>query len=274
MPFPDIGEVAISIGPLAIRWYALAFIFGLIAGWWYIGRLLRQPPHIMTRAQLSDFFTWAIIGVIVGGRLGFVSFYQAAEYLENPLQIFFVWQGGMSFHGGLLGVVVAVIWFARRRNIPMFALGDLVACAAPIGLLLGRLANFVNGELWGRATDVPWAVIFSKDQLQLARHPSQLYEAGLEGLVLFVVMFVLVRFTKARTRPGLLMGIFLIGYGASRIFVELFREPDAYVGFLASGTTLGQWLSVPMLIAGIYFIYHASSRDPMDRRPSPTPAGE
>lgn len=274
MPFPEIDPVAIAIGPFAIRWYALAFIFGLLAGWWYIGRFLRQPPHIMTRPQLSDFFTWAIIGVIAGGRLGYISFYQTAYYFENPLEIFFVWQGGMSFHGGLIGVVVAIILFARRRKIPIFALGDLVACAAPIGLFLGRLANFINGELYGRVSDVSWAVVFPTDDQQLPRHPSQLYEAALEGVVLFIVMFVLVRFTKARTRPGLLMGIFLIGYGAARIFVEFFREPDIQIGFLASNTTLGQWLSVPVLIAGIYFIYRATSHEPLDRRPSPTPAGE
>ena len=273
MPFPEIDPVAIAIGPFAIRWYALAFIVGLVGGWFYIGLFLRQPPHIMTRPQLSDFFTWAIVGVIAGGRIGYVSFYQAPYYFDNPLEILFVWQGGMSFHGGLIGVVVAIIWFARRRNIPMFALGDLVAIAAPIGLLLGRLANFINGELYGRVSDAPWAVVFPGGG-ELPRHPSQLYEAALEGLVLFIVMFVLVRFTKVRTRPGLLMGIFLIGYGASRIFVELFREPDVQIGFLANGTTLGQWLSVPLLVAGIYFIYRANTHEPMDRRPSPSPAGE
>ena len=273
MPFPDIDPVAIAIGPLAIRWYALAFIFGLLAGWWYIGQFLRQAPHIMTRPQLSDFFTWAIIGVIAGGRLGYVSFYQAAHYFENPLEIFFVWQGGMSFHGGLLGVVVAIVLFARRRKIPVFALGDLVACAAPIGLFFGRLANFINGELYGRVTDVPWAVVFPGGG-ELPRHPSQLYEAALEGLVLFIVLFVLAQFTKIRTRPGMLMGVFMIGYGLSRIIVELFREPDIQIGFLISGTTLGQWLSVPLLVAGAYFIYRARSQGPLERHPSPTPAGE
>jgi phosphatidylglycerol:prolipoprotein diacylglycerol transferase len=279
VPFPEIDPVAIAIGPFAIRWYALAFIVGLVGGWFYIGLFLRQPPHIMTRPQLSDFFTWAIVGVIAGGRIGYVSFYQAPYYFDNPLEILFVWQGGMSFHGGLIGVVVAIIWFARRRNIPMFALGDLVAIAAPIGLLLGRMANFVNGELYGRVTDVPWGVVFpgavvAPGEVNGPRHPSQLYEAALEGLVLFIVMFILVRFTKVRTRPGLLMGIFLIGYGASRILVELFREPDVQIGFLANGTTLGQWLSVPLLVAGIYFIYRANTHEPMDRRPSPSPAGE
>ncbi len=273
MPFPEIDPVAISIGPLAIRWYALAFIAGLVGGWLYIGQFLRQPPHIMTRPQLSDFFTWAIIGVIAGGRVGYVSFYQAGYYLQNPLEIFLIWQGGMSFHGGLIGVVIAIVWFARRRNIPLLALADLVACAAPIGLFLGRLANFINGELYGRITDVPWAVVFPTGG-DVPRHPSQLYEAALEGIILFILLFVLMRFTKARTRPGLLTGIFLIGYGASRIIVEFFREPDVQIGFLANGTTMGQWLSLPVLLAGIYFVYRAGSHTPMDRRPSPTPAGE
>jgi len=273
VPFPDIDPVAIAIGPLAIRWYALAYIVGLVAGWQYIGLFLRQPPHIMSRAQLSDFVTWAIIGVIAGGRLGYVLFYQTSYYLENPLQIFVVWHGGMSFHGGLIGVVAAIVWFARRRAIPMFALADLVACAAPIGLFLGRLANFVNGELYGRVTDAPWGVVFPNGGA-LPRHPSQLYEAALEGVVLFIVLFSIVRFTRARTRPGLVMGLFLIGYGAARIFVELFREPDVQIGFLAGGTTLGQWLSVPLVIAGAYFVYRAVVREPLDRRPSPSAAAD
>lgn len=272
MPFPDIDPIAIAIGPLAIRWYALAFIVGLLSGWWYIGQFLRQPPHIMTRPQLSDFFTWAIIGVIVGGRLGYVSFYQTSYYFQNFVEIFYVWQGGMSFHGGLIGVAVAIVLFARRRNIPVMAMADLVACAAPIGLFLGRLANFVNGELYGRVTDVPWAFIFPGGGDQ-PRHPSQLYEAALEGVVLFIVLFVLVRFTKARTRPGLLMGVFLIGYSVSRILVEFFREPDIQIGFLTNGTTLGQWLSLPLLAAGIYFVHRARSLTPLDRRPTPPPAG-
>lgn len=271
MPFPEIDPVAIAIGPLSIRWYALAYIFGLLAGWWYIGQFLRQPPHIMTRPQLSDFFTWAIIGVIVGGRVGYVIFYKAPYYLENPLEIFYVWQGGMSFHGGLIGVVVAIVWFARRKKIPVLALGDLVACAAPIGLFFGRLANFINGELYGRVTEVSWGMVFPGGG-ELPRHPSQLYEAALEGVVLFLVLFVLVRFTRARTRPGLLMGIFLIGYGSARIFVEFFREPDIQIGFLAAGTTMGQWLSVPLLLAGIYSIYYATSHAPLERRPAPAPA--
>ena len=229
LPFPDFDPVALSLGPIVIRWYALAFIGGLLAGWAYMRWLLRRPPATMTAVQVGDFFSWAIVGVIAGGRLGFVGFYQPGYFMENPLQIFAVWNGGMSFHGGLLGVVVAIVLYARRHNINPCALGDLVATAAPIGLLLGRFANFINGELYGRATDVPWAFVFPTGG-DVRRHPSQLYEAGLEGLVLFIILFAMARYGGARFRPGLLTGVFLIGYGTARSFVEFFRQPDLYVG--------------------------------------------
>jgi len=269
LPFPDIDPVAIAIGPIAIRWYALAFIGGLLAGWAYMRWLLRRPPATMTAEQVGDFFSWAIVGVIVGGRLGFVSFYQPGFYLENPVQILMVWNGGMSFHGGLLGVIAAIILYARRHDINPLSLGDLVAAAAPIGLLLGRTANFINGELYGRATDVPWAFVFPNGG-DVARHPSQLYEAGLEGLVLFVILFVMARFCGARFRPGLITGVFLIGYGAARSFVELFRQPDLYVGdagFLAGGVTMGQLLSAPIVIAGVAFIVYAVRHERIPDRP-------
>ncbi len=259
IPFPEFDPVAIAIGPFVVRWYALAFIAGLLAGWGYIVWLLRKPPETMTSQQVGDFFSWAIVGVIVGGRLGFVSFYQSNFFLENPLQILAVWNGGMSFHGGLIGVMAAIILYARRHNIRVLSLGDLVATAAPIGLFLGRLANFINGELYGRATDVPWAVVFP-DGGDIGRHPSQLYEAALEGILLFIILFTLARFREARRRPGLLSGIFLLGYGAARTFVEFFRQPDIYVGesgFLIWGTTIGQWLSTPIAIAGLIFIVYA-----------------
>jgi len=263
IPFPDFDPVALAIGPIVIRWYALAFITGLLAGWGYILWLLRRPPATLTGQQVGDFFSWAIVGVIVGGRLGFVSFYQAGYFLENPLQIFAVWNGGMSFHGGLIGVVVAVHLYARRHNIHVLSLADLVAAAAPIGLFLGRLANFINGELYGRATDVPWAFVFPTGG-ELGRHPSQLYEAGLEGLLLFVILLVIARLTKARLRPGLIAGVFLVGYGLARMFVELFRQPDTYVGdggFLAWGITMGQVLSAPIAIAGLGFIVYAVTHE-------------
>ena len=257
--FPDLDPVLLQIGPFAIRWYALAFIAGLIGGWGYILYLLRRDPKVMTADDVSDFFTWAILGVVIGGRLGYVSFYMPGFYLDDPLNIVRLWDGGMSFHGGLIGVALAVVAFAHRRQLPLLAVSDLVACAAPIGLLLGRLANFVNGELFGRPTDVPWAVIFPGGG-QTGRHPSQFYEAALEGLLLFIVLFVLARFTGARYRTGLLTGIFLFGYGASRTFVELFREPDAYLGFFFAGTTMGQLLSAPLWIAGIFLITRAVMR--------------
>jgi phosphatidylglycerol:prolipoprotein diacylglycerol transferase len=263
IPFPDFDPVALAIGPIVIRWYALAFITGLLAGWGYILWLLRRPPTTLTGQQVGDFFSWAIVGVIMGGRLGFVSFYQAGYFLENPLQIFAVWNGGMSFHGGLIGVVVAVYLYARRHNIHVLPLADLVAAAAPIGLFLGRLANFINGELYGRATDVPWAFVFPTGG-ELGRHPSQLYEAGLEGLLLFVILLVMARLTTARLRPGLIAGVFLAGYGLARMFVELFRQPDTYVGdggFLAWGITMGQVLSAPIAIAGLGFIVYAVTHE-------------
>jgi phosphatidylglycerol:prolipoprotein diacylglycerol transferase len=273
--FPEIDPVAIAIGPFVVRWYALAFIAGLLAGWGYMVTLLRQPPVTMTSQQVGDFFSWAIVGVIAGGRLGFVAFYQPDYFLANPLQILAVWNGGMSFHGGLLGVIVATILYARRYGILVLTLGDLVAAAAPIGLFLGRLANFINGELYGRATDVPWAVVFP-DGGDVGRHPSQLYEAGLEGLLLFIILFALARFARARRRPGVLTGVFLLGYGSARTFVEFFRQPDNYVGdagFLLWGSTIGQWLSTPIVIAGLIFIVYAMTHDRLDNSQSaPKPA--
>ena len=266
IPFPAFDPVAIEIGPLLVRWYALAFIAGLLAGWGYMVALLRRPPDTMTAQQVGDFFSWAIIGVIAGGRLGFVGFYQPEHFLANPAQILAVWNGGMSFHGGLLGVMAAIILYARKYDIRILSLADLVAAAAPIGLFLGRLANFINGELFGRATDVPWAVVFP-DGGDVGRHPSQLYEAGLEGLLLFLVLFALARYAGARYRPGLLTGVFLLGYGAARTFVEFFRQPDTYVGdggFLLWGSTIGQWLSTPIAVAGLALIVYAVTHDRLE----------
>ena len=261
MPFPDFNPIAIQLGPLAVRWYALAFIGGLLAGWGYINYLLRQPPQVMTKTDVSDFFTWAIVGVVVGGRIGYVSFYMPGYYASNPLEVAFLWQGGMSFHGGLIGMLVVVGLFAHNRKVPVLALGDLVAAATPIGLFLGRIANFINGELYGRPTDVPWAFVFPGAG-EVARHPSQLYESLLEGLVLFLLLFALARFAGARTRPGLLTGVFLFGYGTARVIVELFREPDAQLGYLLGGATMGQLLSVPLLLGGVWLIATALRRAP------------
>lgn len=259
LAFPAIDPVAIAIGPLAIRWYALAYIAGLILGWRYMILLLKRTKEDITAAAVGDFVTWATLGVVLGGRLGYILFYRLDYYIEQPLQIFVLWEGGMSFHGGLLGVAAATVLFARKRRISPLTLGDLTACAAPIGLFFGRLANFINGELFGRASDVPWAMVFPAGGSQ-PRHPSQIYEALLEGLLLFVILFALARFSRALERPGLLFGIFLIGYGLSRIIVEMFRQPDAHLGFLAAGLTMGQLLSLPLVLAGLAAIWWAERR--------------
>lgn len=251
LPFPDIDPVAIHIGPLAIRWYALAYIAGLLGGWTYLRWLVRRPPKAMTVEQVDDLLVWVTLGVVLGGRLGYVLFYKPGYYLANPGDIVAVWQGGMSFHGGLLGVIIALFLFCRRHRLSIPAVGDVVACVTPLGLLFGRLANFINGELFGRpAPDVPWAMVFPNGG-PLPRHPSQLYEAALEGLVLLVVMHLLWRREALRLRPGFLGGAFLVGYGMARIIAELFREPDAHLGFLAGGVTMGQLLSLPMVLTGL-----------------------
>ncbi len=253
LPFPDIDPIAVALGPLAIRWYSLAYIVGLVAAWRYCRRLAGRPPNAIDPDQFDDFLLWATLGVVLGGRLGYVLFYKPAFFLANPLEILVIWQGGMSFHGGAAGVILAIILFARKRGISWLSLGDLVACAVPIGLFLGRLANFVNGELYGRAADVPWAMVFPRDPEQIPRHPSQLYEAGLEGIVLFLLLYLLVR-RGWLERPGAIGGAFLAGYGLARILVEFFRQPDAHLGFLLGFTTMGQVLSLPLIIAGVILI--------------------
>jgi phosphatidylglycerol:prolipoprotein diacylglycerol transferase len=262
LPFPAIDPVAVQIGPLAIRWYALAYLVGFVAGWRYCIWLARQDHCRPSAEDFDDFLTWAVIGVILGGRIGYVLFYQFDYYLANPLEILAVWHGGMSFHGGLTGIALAIILFARRRGFPALALGDLIACAGPIGLFFGRIANFINGELYGRAADVPWAVIFPRGG-GIPRHPSQLYEAALEGLVLFAVMAVLAQRPSVRKRPGLLAGVFFTGYGFARITAEFFREPDPQLGFLLGGhATMGQILSIPMVLLGLGLILYARRRKP------------
>lgn len=273
MIFPNFDPVLFSIPvpftdlSLAIRWYSLAYVTALLLGWRYCLALATRPPQLVTARQIDDFFVWAMAGVVLGGRLGFVLFYRPEFYLGNPLEIFKIWQGGMSFHGGLAGVAVAMIVYARRNEMPLFGLTDLVAAAAPIGQFFGRIANFINGELWGRAveSDVPWAMVFPDPNAgDVARHPSQLYQAGLEGLTLFLVlMWLILGRTRALTRPGFITGAFLAGYAIARIAAEVFREPDTYIGFLAFGTTWGQWLSIPLLIGGIYLIWRALRRAPV-----------
>jgi phosphatidylglycerol:prolipoprotein diacylglycerol transferase len=250
---------------LVIRWYALAYIVGILLGWAYARAIIRNErnwggPAPLAVEDLDDFIVWVTLGIILGGRTGYVLFYNLPHFIEQPLEILQVWNGGMSFHGGFLGCVVAVVWFAWRRSVSMLSLGDLTCAVAPTGLLLGRLANFINGELWGRVTDVPWAMIFPRGG-PLPRHPSQLYEAGLEGLVLLILLGLMVR-AGALRRPGLMLGAFAANYALMRIFCEFFREPDVQVGFLWGGTTMGMLLSLPLFIAGIGIIAFALQRTP------------
>jgi phosphatidylglycerol:prolipoprotein diacylglycerol transferase len=256
--FPQFDPVIVQLGPLSIRWYALAYITALVVGWRLVRRFARLSPAVATPLQVDDFLTWATLGVVLGGRLGYVLFYQPGVYLAHPAMILAVWEGGMSFHGGMLGVAIAIIVFCRRNAIPILGFADRIAIVAPIGLGLGRVANFINGELWGRpAPDwLPWAMIFPRAGAQ-PRHPSQLYEALMEGLLLFAIMFVLSRQQSLRARFGLLTGLFLCGYAVARIIGESFREPDAFLGFLTFGTTMGQILSVPMFVAGVWLIVRA-----------------
>ena len=254
--FPAIDPVLIELEPFAIRWYALAYIASLLLGWRYVSRLARLPGAAMDGREVDEFLVWATLGVVLGGRLGFALFYNSAYYAGDPLALLMIWRGGMSFHGGLLGVTAALVLFAYRRQLNLLGIADLIACATPIGLFLGRLANFVNGELYGRASDAPWAMVFPAGG-PAPRHPSQLYEAALEGLALFVLLRWVSRRPALFARRGLLTGAFLAGYGVVRPAGELFREPDAYLGFLFAGVTMGQLLSLPLLIAGAYLIARA-----------------
>jgi phosphatidylglycerol---prolipoprotein diacylglyceryl transferase len=266
IPFPAVDPVAIAIGPFAIRWYALAYIVGLLLGWRYCLMLADRRPRLVGRRDVDDFLAWATLGVVLGGRLGYVLFYKPGYYIEHPIEILYLWHGGMSFHGGALGVTAAIALFTRRRNIPLFAFSDIICAAIPIGLFFGRIANFINGELFGRETDVPWAMAFPNGG-PVPRHPSQLYEAFCEGLLLFLLLFVAERL-GARNRPGVLTGLFLAGYAVARMSGELFRQPDVQLGYLVFGTTMGQLLSIPVLIAGVLIILRAR------RMPAPAAARE
>lgn len=258
MDFPNIDPVAFYVGPLPIRWYALAYITGFLAGWKYCLYLAGLDKEARpNKTDIDDFLPWAILGVIAGGRIGYVLFYQLEFYLSEPAEIAKIWNGGMAFHGGILGVIVASFIFTRVRKIPLLKLADMLACATPIGLFFGRIANFINGELFGRVSNVPWAVNFPRGG-GLDRHPSQLYEAALEGLVLFIILFILVRMPQIRERAGILAGVFLTGYGCARFFVEFFREPDLQIGYIAGVITMGQVLCVPMILGGIILICYGA----------------
>lgn len=264
LAFPNIDPIIFSIGPFAVHWYGLGYVVGIMFAWWYGKKLLRnhrlwannQPP--MQPIALDDFVIWAALGVVIGGRLGYVLFYNPAYYFSNPLAIPAVWDGGMSFHGGILGTTIAMIWFARSRGIKVWSMFDTVAAGVPVGLGVVRVANFINDELWGRVSDVAWAVRFPNGG-GLPRHPSQLYEAFLEGFVLFFVLFLLVWVGKKLKAPGFIAGTFVLGYGISRIIVEFFREPDAQLGYLFGGwLTMGMILSLPMVLIGLWAMWRAN----------------
>jgi len=263
IPFPEFDPVLVHLGPFAIRWYALAYIAGILLGWVYARALVRAESLWGGKAPLTvldfdDFIVWVTLGIILGGRIGYVLFYNPAHFAANPTEIVQLWNGGMSFHGGFTGCVVAVVLFARKRGLSILSLGDITCAVGPIGIFLGRIANFINGELWGRPSDVPWAIVFP-DAGPLPRHPSQLYEATLEGLVLFAVLAVLIR-AGALKRRGTITGAFAIGYGLARITCEFFREPDVQLGFIWGGLTMGMLLTVPVVLIGIGILVVARRR--------------
>jgi phosphatidylglycerol:prolipoprotein diacylglycerol transferase len=261
--FNDLGLIKeFHIGPLPIRFYSLAYIIGIFAGYLLLRRMLREPGAPMADRHVDDLLFYAMLGVILGGRIGYVLFYNLGYYLQHPLNAFKLWDGGMSFHGGVLGVTLAIWWVARKDGLSFLRICDYVSCVVPIGMLLGRLANFVNGELWGRAASVPWAIIFPESGTMDPRHPSQLYQAGLEGLLMLVVMSLLFWRTKARYYPGLLVGIFAVGMGLSRFIAEFFREPDQQLLEFAhrTGLSMGQWLTIPLILLGLWLAWSAKGR--------------
>jgi len=268
--FPDLGlsPVALDLGFFQLRWYSLAYLAGIFIGYWYLLKLLRQPGAPMARRHADDLVFYAALGIILGGRIGYVLFYNLSFYLDHPIDILKLWDGGMSFHGGVIGTSLGILYLARKEGLPWLRLHDYVACCVPFGLFFGRLANFVNGELWGGKTNVPWAVRFveyagGQALLGPPRHPSQLYEAGLEGLLLFAVLWFMFWRTEARYQPGKLVGAFIFFYGSFRFGVEFVREPDAqFTGTFieATGLHMGQWLTIPMIVGGLYLMLTAKKR--------------
>ncbi|WP_208856442.1 prolipoprotein diacylglyceryl transferase [Rhizobium mesoamericanum] len=275
MPFPEIDPIAFSLGPLSVHWYGLAYVAGIMLGWYYARQIAGNsklwPGEVspITKLQLDDFIIWVALGIVLGGRIGYILFYDLAAVIERPVRAIQIWNGGMSFHGGLTGTTIAMIIFARRNSIPIWSLFDIVAAVVPIGLFCGRIANFINGELWGRLTDVPWGMVFCNQYIEktngycpggdFVRHPSQLYEAGLEGIVLLLVLALLIYRFRALKTPGFVTGVFVCGYALSRIFVEFFREPDAQLGYLlgTNWLTMGMVLSTPMVLLGIWAMLRA-----------------
>ncbi|WOH39181.1 prolipoprotein diacylglyceryl transferase [Thalassotalea fonticola] len=249
--FPIIDPIIFSIGPIALRWYGFMYLIGFILAMVIANKAADKSNGLWTRDQVSDLLFYGFLGVILGGRIGYVLFYNFDYFLSDPIYLFKIWTGGMSFHGGLLGVITAIAFFARKENKSFLQVGDFVAPLVPLGLGAGRIGNFINAELWGRQTDVPWAMVFPTDRLGLARHPSQLYEFFLEGLVLFLIIYFVGKKTKA---AGVASGLFLAGYGLFRMIIEFFREPDAHLGFYFSFISMGQMLSLPMVLIGVVMI--------------------
>ncbi len=267
LTFPNIDPVIFTLGPLQIHWYGLAYVVGILFAWWYSRKLVtnkdlwagKKPP--LTSEDLDDFLTWAVIGIIVGGRLGYILFYDFAAFIQNPFRIIEVWKGGMSFHGGLLGVLLAMIVFARKRGFSPFSLFDVIAASAPIGIMSVRITNFINGELFGKPSDLPWAMAFPAGG-PLPRHPTQLYEAALEGLIMFALLRVLTHAFKRLPQPGFIAGVFILWYAISRIMIEFVRLPDAHIGYLAGNwLTMGMVLSIPLALVGIWSIITSNSRN-------------
>ncbi|HEX8214881.1 MAG TPA: prolipoprotein diacylglyceryl transferase [Allosphingosinicella sp.] len=255
-----LDPVALDLGFFQLRWYSLAYLAGIALGWWYLLKLIERPGAPMARRHADDMVFYATLGILLGGRLGYVLFYRPSFYLENPVEILQLWDGGMSFHGGVIGVSLGILYMARKQGLQWLRIHDYVACCVPFGLFFGRLANFVNGELWGRGpTDVPWAMIFPTGG-EVPRHPSQLYEAGLEGLLLGLILWFAFWKTDARYQPGKLVGIFILGYGIARFLIELVRQPDRGLESLPWGLSMGQTLTVPMIVGGVYLIATARGR--------------
>jgi phosphatidylglycerol:prolipoprotein diacylglycerol transferase len=286
--FPDFDPVLIHLGPLAIRWYALAYVAGILIGWRYVvhltrtSRLWQGSAPSATPVQIDDLVLWITLGVILGGRIGYVLFYDFKEMMADPLEILKVWHGGMSFHGGFLGVAVAIIVFSKVNKLNMLRLADVVAPCAPIGLFFGRIANFVNGELWGRPTNLPWGVVFCSRHIAemnqgdcpaglLARHPSQLYEAGLEGIVLFGVLLWATHKAKWLNREGAVTGLFIAGYGVARVALENVRQPDRQMPDFPFGLTMGMMLSIPMILVGVWLIWRGLKKPPAPPAPETEP---
>lgn len=298
MPFPEFDPIWFNIGPVPIRWYALAYVAGIVLGWWYAGQLIKRarlwlparPP--LTGVQLDDLVMWITLGIILGGRLGYALFYKPAMFLQlftgqnlgERLELFQLWTGGMSFHGGMIGTTLAVVLYTRAKGLRTLSVGDMALATAPIGLFFGRLANFINGELWGRPTDVPWGINFCNNHAReiygqtcalltqsglvvgpgdVVRHPSQLYEAGLEGLLLFTILGLAIWVFRLLSKPGYVTGLFLLGYGLSRAALETVRQPDAGFEHLPLGLTMGMMLSTPMILIGAWLIWRAWSRPPV-----------